>query len=57
MENAFESCKNYSARLLQAHDVPLILNLFYRPDLENMRYYNVSNLVDLKFNAEDFGSE
>ena len=57
MENAFESCKNHSARLLQAHDVPLILNVFYRPELENMRYYNVSNLVDLKYNAEDFGLE
>ena len=57
MENALETCKNQSARLLQAHDVPLVLNIFYRPEFENLRLYNVSNLLDLKFNAEDFGSK
>lgn len=55
MDEAFGNCKNKSARLLQAKDIPSVLNLFYQPEFGEIRNHKLGNLVDLSFNAEDLG--
>ena len=55
MEDAFGNCKNKSARLLQADDIPSVLDLFYQQEFQEMHDYKLLNLVDLTFSAEDLG--
>ena len=55
MDDAFGNCKNKSARLLQADDIPSVLDLFYQQEFQEMHDYKLLNLVDLTFSAEDLG--
>ena len=55
MDDAFGNCKNKSARLLQANDIPSVLDLFYQQGFQEMHDYKLLNLVDLSFSAKDLG--
>ena len=54
MEEAFENCKNKSARLLQSNDIPSVLDLFFQQEFNEKRNYKLTNLVDLSFNVKIF---
>ena len=57
MEDASGNCKNKSARLLRANDIPSVLDLFYQQEFKDIHDHKLRNLVDLSFSGEDLGSE
>ena len=57
MEDALADCKNKSGRLLQANDLPSVLDLFYQQEFRKIHDHKLLDLVDLSYSAQDLGSK